>query len=155
MRHRDLRSDAHNVAAVWPDVRTALAASEAVSHAANQQPATAMPDLPVGAARLLVSAYAGLIAVLFAFFARSPLVTFSLVICAFFVATFFAVARTFLAVEADPAVKPTMDRFLRDGMETLTGPCGGRDALVQMLIVPALLMLGLGAMGVAGTVYLG
>ncbi len=155
MRHQDLRSNTDNVAAVWPDVQRALAASAVVSHPARPQSATALPDLPLGAVRLLVSAYAGLMAVLFAFFAGSPLATFSLVICAFFVATFFAVARTFLAVEADPAVKPTMDRFMRDGIDTLTGRCGGRDALVQMLIVPVLLMLGLGAMGVAGAIFLG
>jgi hypothetical protein len=156
MRHQDLRSDTHNVAAVWPDAQTALAASAVVSPPAIlTRAATAMPDLPRGAARLLVSAYAGLIGVLFAFFAGSPLATFSLVICAFFVATFFAVARIFLAVEADPAVRPSMDRFMRDGIDTLTGRCGGRDALVQMLIVPVLLMLGLGAMGVAGAIYLG
>lgn len=156
MRHQDLRFDTQNVAAVWPDVQAALeAASVAAAPAELARPATAMPDLPVGAARLVVSAYAGLIAVLFAFFAGSPLATFSLVICAFFVATFFAVARTFLAVEADPAVKPGMDRFMREGIDTLTGRCGGRDALVQMLIVPVLLMLGLGAMGIAGTIYLG
>jgi hypothetical protein len=154
MRHQDLRSDTHNVAAVWPDLRSALGQA-ASREAIPPHPAAAMPDLPTGAARLVVSAYAGLIAVLFAFFAGSPLATFSLVICAFFVAMFFAVARTFLAVEADPAVKPTMDRFLRGGIETLTGHCGGRDALVQMLIVPVLLMLGLGAMGVAGMIYLG
>ncbi|HEX8625712.1 MAG TPA: hypothetical protein VF782_11620 [Allosphingosinicella sp.] len=156
MRHQDLRSDTHNVAAVWPDVRSAAAASAAVSPAAVvPQPAAAMPDLPVGAARLVVCAYAGLMGVLFAFFAGSPLATFCLAICAFFVATFFGVARTFLAVEADPAVKPSMDRFMRDGIDTLTGRCGGRDALVQMLVVPVLLMLGLGAMGVAGMIYLG
>jgi hypothetical protein len=156
MRHQDLRSDTQNVAAVWPDVQAALeAASVPAVPAELARPAAAMPDLPVGAARLVVSAYVGLIAILFAFFAGSPLATFSLVICAFFVAMFFAVAKTFLAVEADPAVKPSMDRFLHAGIDTLTGRCGGRDALVQMLIVPVLLMLGLSAMGVAGMIYLG
>ena len=156
MRHQDLRSDTHNVAAVWPDLQVALAASTPASpKTALPQPATAMPDLPIGAARLVVSAYAGLTGVLFAFFAGSPLATFSLAICAFFVAMFFAVAKAFLAVEADPSVKPSMDRFMRDGIDTLTGRCGGRDALVQMLIVPVLLMLGLSAMGVAGMIYLG
>jgi hypothetical protein len=156
MRHQDLRSDTRNVAAVWPDVRSALAASAPADEPAMlPRPERAMPDLPVGAARLVASAYAGLVGVLFAFFAGSPLATFSLVICAFFVAMFFAVARTFLAVEADPSVKPSLDRFMRGGIDTLTGRCGGRDALVQMLIVPVLLMLGLSAMGVAGMIYLG
>lgn len=155
MRHQDLRSDTHNVAAVWPDIQAALATSRPATAPVLPQPATAMPDLPAGAARLVVSAYAGLMGVLFAFFAGSPLATFSLVICAFFVAMFFAVARTFLAVEADPARKPSMDRFMRGGIDTLTGRCGGGDALVQMLIVPVLLMLGLSAMGVTGMIYLG
>ncbi|HEX9946217.1 MAG TPA: hypothetical protein VGA98_01630 [Allosphingosinicella sp.] len=156
MRHQDLRSNTHSVAAVWPNLQAALAASKSASAPAPvPQPAAAMPDLPVGAARLVVSAYFGLVGVLFAFFAGSPLATFCLVICAFFVAMFFAVARTFLAVEAGSAVKPSMGRFMRGGIDTLTGRCGGRDALVQMLIVPVLLMLGLSAMGVAGMVYLG
>lgn len=156
MRHQDLRSDTRNVAAVWPDVQTALAASSTSDEAPElSRSAAAMPDLPAGAARLVVSAYAGLTAVLFAFFAGSPLAAFCLVVCAFFVATFFTVARIFLAVEADRAVKPSMDHFLRNGIDTLTGRCGGRDALVQMLIVPVLLTGGLAAMGVAGMFYLG
>jgi hypothetical protein len=156
MRHQDLRSDTHNVAAVWPDLKAALAASGPASTPVEpSQPAAAMPDLPVGAARLVVSAYAGLMGVLFAFFSGSPLATFCLVICVFFVAMFFAVAKTFLAVEADPARRPSLDRFLHGGIDTLTGRCGGRDALVQMLIVPVLLILGLSAMGVAGMIYLG
>jgi hypothetical protein len=157
MRHQDLRSDTRNVAAVWPDLRTALAdsRSEPAQPAPRPQPAAAMPDVPAGAARLLVSAYAGLIGILFAFFANSPLATFSLVICGFFVAMFFGIAKTFLAVEDDPSRKPSLAEFMRDGIDTLTGRCGGRDALVQMLIVPVLLMLGLAAMGVAGMIYVG
>jgi hypothetical protein len=38
---------------------------------------------------------------------------------------------------------------------TLTGRSSGRDALVQMLIVPVLLTLGLAAMGIIGRIYIG
>ena len=43
---------------------------------------------------------------------------------------------------------------MHKGLDTLTGHSTGKDALVQMLIVPVLLTLGLLAMGIAGAVYL-
>jgi len=39
-------------------------------------------------------------------------------------------------------------------MDTLTGHSSGRDALIQMMVVPVLLTLGLLAMGIAGKIYL-
>jgi hypothetical protein len=96
-----------------------------------------------------------LILVFFGLFARSPLALFSITICAFFVAMFFAVPKLFMAIEAAPARRPTMGRFMRSGIATLTGRSSGRDALVQMLIVPVLLTLGLAAMGIIGRIYIG
>jgi hypothetical protein len=40
------------------------------------------------------------------------------------------------------------------GLDTFTGHSSGKDALVQMLIVPILLTLGLLAMGIAGAIYI-
>ncbi|HEX8654142.1 MAG TPA: hypothetical protein VF693_02820 [Allosphingosinicella sp.] len=68
---------------------------------------------------------------------------------------FFAVPKIFLAVEAAPGRRPTLGAFMRDGTATLTGRSGGANALIQMLVVPVLLTLGLGAMGIIGKICIG
>ena len=145
------------VAAVWP---TAAVEGMTASAAARPEdtPFTATPaiaDVASGVARLVVASYAALILVFFALFATSALAAFSIVVCAFYVAMFFGVPRIFLAVEAAPGRRPSFDRFMRVGMDTLTGRTGGRDALIQMLIVPVLVTLGLAAMGIIGKIYIG
>ena len=145
------------VAAVWPTAavegRTAPAAARSEEAPFTATPA--MADVPTGVARLIVAPYVALIGVFFALFANSALAAFSIVICAFFVAMYFGVARIFLAVEAAPGQRPSLDRFMRVGIDTLTGRTSGRDALMQMLIVPVLVTLGLAAMGIIGKIYIG
>lgn len=147
------------VAAVWPtasiDSFTAAAPAQAADAEQPFAMTPAMADVPHGVANLLVGSYAALILVFFGLFARSPLALFAITICAFFVAMFFAVPKLFLALESAPALRPTLGRFMRTGLATLTGPSTGRDALVQMLIVPVLLTLGLAAMGIIGSIYIG
>ena len=110
--------------------------------------------MPAAVGSLIAGSYAALMAVFFAFFARSPLALFSITICAGFVAVYLAIPRIFFAIEADPTRRPTLGRFLRSGLETATGHSGGRDALVQMMIVPMLLTFGLAAIGIIGLIYL-
>ena len=144
--------DTH-VAAVWPSL-DALAADQAArpDGAAAFAVSTAAPDVPAAIGGLIAASYAGLIAVFFAFFARSPLALFSIVVCAGFVAVYFAIPRIFLAVEADPARRPTLGRFMRTGIDTATGRIGGKDALIQMIIVPVLVTLGLAAIGIIASI---
>jgi hypothetical protein len=145
------------VAAVWPTAavegRTAPAAAQAEEAPFAATPA--MADVPTGVARLIVAPYVALILVFFALFANSALAAFSIVICAFFVGMYFGVARIFLAVEAAPGHRPRFARFMHVGLDTLTGRSSGRDALLQMLIVPVLVTLGLAAMGIIGKIYIG
>jgi hypothetical protein len=164
MRHqrltaRDIAAEIR-VPAAWPNI--AAEAAVAPAPAANDAeaaapfvPTPAMADVPSAVGGLVAGIYGALILVFFALFANSPLATFSIVVCAFFVAIFFAVPRIFLAVEADRTRKPTLGRFLHTGLATLTGGTGGADALLQMLIVPVLVTLGLAAIGVIGKIYIG
>ncbi len=147
------------VVAVWPTsaVETLVAAAPAEAKEA-EKPFTVTPalaDVPAGVGRLVVASYAALILVFYGLFANSPVAFFAITICAFFVAMFFAVPKIFLAVEAAPGRRPTLSAFMRTGMATLTGRSGGADALIQMVIVPVLLTLGLGAMGIIGKIYIG
>jgi hypothetical protein len=145
-----------NIAAVWPSLE-ALAADQAGKAGAvgGFTVTTAAPDLPAAVGGLIAAPYAGLMAVFFAFYARSPVALFSIVICAGFVSIYFAIPRIFLAIEADPARRPTLRRFLRTGIDTATGRTGGRDALIQMMIVPVLVTLGLAAIGIIARITIG
>jgi hypothetical protein len=146
------------VAAVWPTAaldKMAPPATAATAKTDTFAGTPAMAGVAIGVCRLIVGSYAALILVFFALFANSPAAMFAIAICAFFVGMFFAVPRIFLVVEAAPQRRPSFDRFMRTGLATLTGRTGGRDALLQMLIVPVLLTLGLAAMGVIGKIYIG
>jgi len=161
MRHENV-STARIAAAAWPSTMDGLVLAEPAAletradqvAAAPAMPCPAAPDVPAGVGRLIVAAYASLILVFFALFAGSLLALFAITVCAGFVAIFFAVPRIFFAVESDASRRPSLPSFMRRGLATLTGHSSGRDALVQMLIVPVLLTLGLLAIGIVGKVYI-
>lgn len=158
MEYQRLSRDRGNaVAAVWPTaaVEGRAAPPKAEAEAAPFGATPAMADVPTGVARLIVGPYAVLIGVFFALFANSELAAFSIAICAFFVAMYFGVACIFLAVEAAPGHRPSFARFMRTGIDTMTGRSTGRNALIQMLIVPVLVTMGLAAMGIIGKIYIG
>ena len=147
--------DDANIAAVWPGVDEAITRVPVAEPAGPPVPATAAPDVPAAVGGLVVASYAALIAVFFALFARTPLALFSIVVCAFFAAIFFAVPRIFFAVEADPARRPSLAEFRNKGIDILTGHSGGGEAIVQMIMVPVLLTLGVAGMGIVGMIYVG
>ena len=139
-------------AAAWPGASAGTAPDAAPAQAAEATtfaPTPSSPDVAAGVGLLIAGAYAGLIGA----FALATVATahsaFMLTIAALFVVAFMAVPYLFLAIEPGAGRRPSLERFLRDGMATMTGRCSGRDALIQMLIVPVLLTFGVLAMGVA------
>lgn len=172
MRYQQLDSETTApdaaVAAVWPSFEKALLhrqppeplelereRTRLVELAPVASPAAAAPDVPAAVGGLVVASYVALLAVFFAFFAGSTLAFFSITICAVFVTVFFAVPRIFFAVEADPSRRPNFSHFWHNGIQTLTGRTSGKDALIQMLIVPVFLAFGLLAMGITGKIFIG
>jgi hypothetical protein len=159
MRHERI-SQAKIAAAAWPSTLEGLmlaepSAAEAVAEPELQTgPTPAAPDIAPGVGGLIVAAYASLVLVLFTFFTGSLTAMFAVTIAAGFVAIFFAVPRIFLAVEPKAGRRPSLPEFMEKGIHTLTGHSGGRDALLQMLIVPVLLTFGLLAMGITVAIYL-
>lgn len=151
------------VAAVWPSFEEALLNRRPVEQGLDRQddaepafsPAPAVPDVPAAVGRLVVAPYVALLGVFFGLFAGSPLAFFSIAVCTVFVAMYFAVPRIFLAVEADPTRRPSLSQFMHGGLETLTGRTGGKDALIQMMIVPVLVTFGLTTMGIIGRIFIG
>lgn len=113
--------------------------------------APAAPDVPASVGGMIAASYAALIGALFVATAGSASSIFAIAIAALFVAIFFTVPRIFFAVEPMTEQRPGLGKFLKRGMETLTGHSSGPAALVQMLVVPAFLTLAVLAMGLIVT----
>jgi hypothetical protein len=158
MRHERIADIA---AAAWPSTLEGLVLTEAPlaeaapDDSAPLRPTPAAPDVAAGVGILIIGAYAALILVFFALFAGSATALFMVCIAAGFAVTFFTIPRIFFAIEADPSRRPSLPAFMHSGLQTATGHSSGRDALIQMLIVPVLLTLGLAIMGIVGKVYIG
>lgn len=161
MRHEQIAArhsyDRVEIAAIWP-ATTRLSpppAPEAVPETVEDfAPTPAAPDVPAAAGAMLVASYAALIGAFALVTMGSAQSILAIAICAFFVAVFFAVPRVFFAVEPAQGRRIGFDRFLRGGMETLTGHSSGPAALVQMMIVPVLLTCGVLLIGIAKAVLL-
>ena len=125
--------DSMDVAAVWPTSASVapflVPEMEPIHQRLDFRATPAAPDVPAAVGGLIAASYAGLIAALF-------------------VIAFFTVPRIFFAVERDSGVRASFDDFLNKGMDTLTGHNSGKAALVQMLVVPVMLTLGVLAMGI-------
>lgn len=144
--------DLTDVAAVWP-ISASVAPLPIPELEPIRQPhefraTPAAPDVPAAVGGLIAACYAALIAALAVATVGSAESIFVIVIAALFVVAFFSVPRIFFAVERDGGVRASLDDFLRNGMNTFTGHNSGKAALVQMLIVPVLLTLGVMAMGI-------
>lgn len=114
--------------------------------------ALAAPDVPAAVGRLIVAAYAALIAAFALAAAGSRESVFMISISALFVVIFFTVPRLMLGVEPKGAIRPSFSRFMKSGMDTFTGQSTGQAALVQILIVPVFLTGGVLAMAVAAAI---
>lgn len=160
MRHEQIADKASyakvEFAAAWPALaQVAPAPLPEDAAAAEAFVATpSCPDVPAAAGGLIAASYVGLVATFAVAMTGSAQSVFAIVICGVFLAAFFAVPRIFLGVERSTGRRPSLDRFMREGMATMTGHSSGRDALIQMLIVPVLLTLGVVVMGIAAAIIL-
>ena len=145
--------DSMDVAAVWPTSASVapfpIPEMELISPPQIFRATPAAPDVPAAVGGLIAASYAGLIAALAVATVGSAESIFVIVIAALFVVAFFTVPRIFFSVERDSGVRASFDDFLTNGMNTFTGHNSGKAALVQMLIVPIMLTLGVLAMGIA------
>lgn len=141
--------------AVWPiggQVEPAPVADVAETSAGpeiHSMPTPSCADVPASVGGLIVLSYAGLVGAFALATVGSAHSWYMITISALFLVAFFTVPRIFLGVEPKQGLRPDFDRFMAEGMETLTGHSSGSAALVQMLIVPVSLTLGVLVMAVA------
>lgn len=162
MRHERIAApsemaDAH-IAAVWPILPQVaplpIVEIERPADPDSHRSTPAAPDIPGAVGRLIAGSYAALIAALFIAAAGSRESVFAITICALFVAIFFTIPRLMFRAEADKSVRPSLERFMREGMDTLTGHSSGTGALVQMLVVPVLLTIGVLVIAIAAAFFM-
>jgi len=143
--------DSMDVAAVWPSSAQLapfpMPELDRISEREEFRATPAAPDVPAAVGGVIAAAYAGLIAALAVATAGSAQSIFAIVVAALFVVVFFTVPRIFFAVERG-GVRASFDDFLANGMDTFTGHNSGKAALVQMLVVPVTLTLGVLAIGI-------
>lgn len=162
MRHQHKLSENSytkvDVAAVWP--ATAQIAPlpvpdiEEVRIQKALSPTEAAPDVPSVVGAMIAGAYVMLLTTFALAAVASSYSVYMIAVCAMFLVAFFTVPWLFLRQEPSKAKRPSLDRFMEQGMETLTGRCSGSAALVQILIVPVFLTLGVIAMGITAAIII-
>lgn len=140
---RELKEDQ----SVWPVLQPERAAADPVPAVVDDalpfRPESSSSDVPAAVGGLMFAVYAALIGALWLATTGPGKSGFMIVIAVFFLLVFFAVPLIILRQEPSNGSRPALHRFLSEGLATHTGHCSGKAALIQILIVPALLMLGI------------
>jgi hypothetical protein len=152
MRHEQISAKSSytrvDVAAVWP------AAAQAVQPTAAFEATPAAPDVPASVGMMIAGSYVLLVGTFALGMIASAYSIYMISVAFVCLAAYFTVPYFFFRQERGSVRRPSLDRFLRQGMDTFTGHCTGSAALVQMMIVPVLLTLGAAGMGIAAAIIL-
>ena len=115
---------------------------------AKPTPEAAVPDVPASVGVMMIAVYTAIVGLFALTVATAGTAPFMIAIDVMFLAAFFVVPTIFLKLERDPARRPTMSRFMSQGMQTYTGHVTGGGALAQMFVVPVLLAFAVLAIGI-------
>lgn len=139
---------------IWPvfDAPPSASAFPASPRAAIFGEAAA-PDIPASVGRMILAAYAMMMAALLLFFTGSVEALMMVVISAIYTAIYLAVPTTFLIAEGRSGGRPMAD-FLAHGLDTATGHIEGREALLQILLIPAAIIVAILVLGSAAAIIL-
>lgn len=108
--------------------------------------------LPTSLYAITVGCYLGFLAITWAAFA-APMLAIPMVIFALFIVAGFGVPTIWTRLKGNTTKPLTMGQFEVQGIQTHTGICRPRDAAVQMLILPVLIVCwGLAVAIIAGVV---
>ncbi len=142
MRHDQIAAtESYRITPFPPETVAATASSAPNEQTETFRSAPAMPDVPVGVGRMIVACYVAMVIVFALGLGGARDINFALTIVGLFVVIYFTLPRILLGVAPSSGTRPSLERFLSEGMMTNTGWTGGKAALVQILIVPVCLML--------------
>lgn len=149
MRHEQLNNrDDFNIVEISTLDGPASAALAELDIGGERRPEAAVPDVPRATGILMAATYASIIGMFALTIANAGQGPYMIAIDAIFLIAFFAVPAIMLKLERDPARRPSMGRFLAQGMQTYTGHVSGGGALMQMFVVPVLLAFAVLAIGI-------
>lgn len=98
-------------------------------------------ELPTALYAMTVGLFLGYLLVMGLGF-RHPEMILPMAIFAFFIVAGFGVPALWITMNPDNAQRPlSWNRFMREGIQTLTGRLEAKAAMVQVLILPALIFL--------------
>lgn len=153
MRHEQLKDkDSFEVVEIWTSEGPTSAAPTELEPARRTGPEAAVPDVPPAVGLMMAGVYVSIVALFALTIANAGQGPFMIAIDAMFLIAFFAVPTIFLKLERAPSRRPTMSRFLSQGMQTYTGHVSGGGALTQMFIVPVLLAFAVLAIGIIAAI---
>jgi len=118
----------------------------------RSRPEAAVPDVPRAVGPIMVGVYVSIVGLFALTIANAGQGPFMIAIDAMFLLAFFTVPAIMLKLERDPARRPSMSRFMSQGMQTYTGHVTGAGALTQMFVVPVLLAFAVLAIGIIAAV---
>ncbi|HET9337185.1 MAG TPA: hypothetical protein VFO12_12355 [Sphingomicrobium sp.] len=149
MRHEQLKKhDSFNVVEIPTNDGPTAEALARMELGHNRGSEAAVPDVPPSIGALMVGVYLSIVALFALTIASAGQGPFMIAIDAMFLLAFFTVPAIFLKQERDPARRPSMSRFMSQGMQTYTGHVTGGGALIQMFVVPVLLAFAVLAIGI-------
>jgi len=125
---------------------------EAATLDAPKRPEAAVPDVPAAVGLMMVGIYVAIVGLFALTIATAGAAPFMIAVDVMFLAAFFVVPMVMLKLEGDPARRPSMSRFMAQGMQTYAGHVTGGGALAQMFVVPVLLAFAVLAIGVIAMV---
>ncbi|MEO1488260.1 MAG: hypothetical protein AAFR88_02325 [Pseudomonadota bacterium] len=97
-------------------------------------------ELPSALYAATVGCYIAFLGLMLASFA-APMLAIPMVIFALFIVAGFGVPAIWTRLKGNDSAPLGMGSFMNSGIMTNTGRCSSRDAMVQMLILPALIVL--------------
>jgi hypothetical protein len=114
-------------------------------------PELACPDLPPLLGVLIVASYVAILGALFLVFSGSADTVFMIGVCGVYLSVYLSVPAILLRIEgrARPQEHPDFADFLEHGLITWTGHVSGRDALLQILLIPAAVTVAILGIGFA------
>jgi hypothetical protein len=158
MRHEQISAkDSYtkvDVAAVWPGSAASRPVRQADEGSDSFEATAAAPDVPASVGVMIVASYVMLVSTFALGLIASAYSVYMITISFLFLGAYFTIPYLFLRQERGTIRRPSLNRFMRKGIDTLTGHCTGGAALVQMMIVPVLLTFGAMAMGITAAIFL-
>jgi hypothetical protein len=116
-------------------------AGETIAPTSPFMSAPVMPDVPVGVGRMIVASYIAMVVAFAVGLGGDRDMNFALIIVSLFVVVYFTLPSILLGVAPETSARPSLKRFMSEGMMTYTGWTDGKAALVQILIVPVCLTI--------------